>query len=633
MQSRIRIASIFLGACAASAAHAEDVVVVTATRTETSLKQVGQSLSVIDEQQIVSRQSDAVVDLLRTVPGLTITRNGGLGTTTSVHIRGAESDQTVSLIDGVKLNDPSAPGGGFNFGNLLTSNVKSIEVLRGSQSTIWGSHAIGGVVNIITRQPTDELKAGMQAEYGSENTSEVSGYFSKQLGRVGTSIGAGYYNTDGISNFNEDRGGTEQDGYRNYSAQAKFDITITDNVSLEVRGWYSNGKVDLDGFPAPTFAFGDTREYSETKETIGYTALKVNALDGRLHNRLAVAYTKTKRDNFDPDGFVTQTFDGDGQNKRFEYQGTFDISDAIHTTFGLESEDSEFDTSSFGGPVTHGETRINSAYAELIAEVAKGFTVIGGLRRDDHDEFGGETTPALSFARSLNDGSTVLRASYAEGFKAPTLYQLQSEYGNALLQPETAKGGDIGITQHFAEGQFEIGATYFRRDSHDLINFVSCTAPFTGICTDRPFGTYDNVARARADGFEAQVTLRPIDAFTFAANYSSIDTENRSPGSINEGKELVRRPGETASALVDYKFNFGLSTGLTYTQAGSSFDNASNTRRVPGYEVVDLRLGWDVNDKVTVQARVENLFDEEYETIYRYGTWGRAAYAVVRVNF
>src|SRR6185295_2373488 len=148
-------------------AHAdENTVVVTATRTEQSLSEVGQSISVIDADAIRQRQSDSVVDLLRNVPGVTFARNGGIGTSTSVFIRGAENDQTVALIDGVKLNDPSSPGGGFNFGNLLVGNIARIEVLRGSQSVLWGSQAIGGVVSLTTTEPTEELSANARAEYG-----------------------------------------------------------------------------------------------------------------------------------------------------------------------------------------------------------------------------------------------------------------------------------------------------------------------------------------------------------------------------------------------------------------------------------------------------------------------------------
>ena len=163
-------------------ARADDTVVVTATRTEQPLSEVGQTVSVIEAAAIERRQSNTVVDFLRNVPGVTITRNGGIGSTTSVFIRGAESDQTVALIDGVKLNDPSSPGGGFNFGNLLVGNIARIEVLRGSQSVLWGSQAIGGVVNLTTIDPTEELAANAQAEYGWRNTRELVGNVSQKLG-------------------------------------------------------------------------------------------------------------------------------------------------------------------------------------------------------------------------------------------------------------------------------------------------------------------------------------------------------------------------------------------------------------------------------------------------------------------
>jgi vitamin B12 transporter len=200
------------------------------------------------------------------VPGVTIARNGGIGTTTSVYIRGAESDQTVALIDGVKLNDPSSPGGGFNFGNLLVGNIARIEVLRGSQSVLWGSQAIGGVVSLTTVEPTEELSANARAEYGWRSTRELVGNVSQKIGPVSASLGAGTFRTDGISAFNEDRGGAERDGYRNFGAHAKFNVELSDNVSVDLRGWYSNGKSGIDGFPPPSFSFADTREYSRTRD-------------------------------------------------------------------------------------------------------------------------------------------------------------------------------------------------------------------------------------------------------------------------------------------------------------------------------------------------------------------------------
>jgi vitamin B12 transporter len=631
----VRSALAFVGfASFNAAAYADDnTVVVTATRTEQSLSEVGQSISVIDAEAIRQRQSDTVVDLLRNLPGVTFARNGGVGTSTSIFIRGAESDQTVALIDGVKLNDPAAPGGGFNFGSLLVGNISRIEVLRGSQSVLWGSQAIGGVVNVTTAEPTDQLAANARAEYGWHDTKQLVGNVSQKIGPVSASIGAGEFHTDGISAFDENLGGVERDGFRNFRANAKFDIAVTDNVSVDLRGFYSNGKVGIDGFAPPTFSFGDTNEYSRTREFVGYSALNVGLLDGRFHNRIAAESTDTRRKNFDPDGFVFETFDANGRNTRFEYQGVLDISESLRSTFGVETERSRFDTSSFGGPVTRGDTRLNSGYAELVAKPLTGLTTTVGVRHDHHDQFGGKTTTGASAAYTPNQGLTVLRASYSEGFKAPTLYQLQSEFGNGLLQPENARGFDAGITQRFFGERVEVSATAFRSNSHDLINFISCVEPFDGICTNRPNGTYNNVSRARSEGVELTAQWKPLDALALQANYTHLNAEDRSPGSAAFGKNLVRRPGETASALVDYRLPFGLETGVTLTHAGSSFDNASNTRRIQGYEVVDLRLAYPVTSSIEVQGRVENLLDEQYETIYRYGMPGRAAYVGARLSY
>jgi vitamin B12 transporter len=177
-----------------------------------------------------------------------------------------------------------------------------------------------------------------------------------------------------------------------------------------------------------------------------------------------------------------------------------------------------------------------------------------------------------------------------------------------------------------------VGATVFRRNSHDLINFISCSTQ-DGICTNRPFGTYDNVSRARAQGAELTAVLKPIEALTLQANYTHVNAEDRSPGSATFGKELVRRPSDTASAIVDYRWAFGLETGVTFTHVGDSFDNARNTTRVDAYDVVDLRAAYPLMNGIELQARIENLFDEQYETIYRYGTPGRAGYVGVRFSY
>jgi vitamin B12 transporter len=611
----------------------EEVVVVTATRIERPVSDIGQAVTVIDQQALVTRQHDTIVDVLRTVPGVAIASNGGIGGTMSVFIRGAESDHTVTLIDGVKLNDPASPGGGFNFGNLLVGNISRVEVLRGSQSVVWGSQAIGGVVNLTTATPTEEFAVAGRAEYGANDTRQFVVNASQQAGRVAASVGVSGFSTDGISSYSAQRGGKEDDPYRNFGAHAKVNVELADAVSLDLRGWLSRSRAGIDGFAPPTYALGDTGEYARTREAVGYSGLNFALLDGRFRNRLAFAYTETQRGNFDPASTPVQIFDGTGRNARLEYQGTYAFSDALETTFGLESEASKYITSSYGAPATRGEAQIRSGYGELIARPFDGLTAIVGLRHDDHDEFGGHTSLGGSAAWSPDNGATTLRASYSEGFKAPSLYQLHGDYGNLRLRPETAAGWDLGAAQRFLDDKVEVGVTYFHRNTKDLIDFISCVIPLTGICAGRPFGTYDNVARARARGVEATLALRPLAGLSVLANYSNVNAASRSSGSANFGKDLARRPHETATALVDYRWQSGLETGMTYTKVGRRFDDAANTRMLESYELVDLRLAFPVSEKVLLQARVENLFNESHETSYRYGTVGRAVYAGVRLRY
>ncbi len=629
-QARILKSTMFLAvASVPAAAHAEDAdaIIVSANRTPQATSEVAQSVIVITLDDITTRQAVAVTDLLRSVPGITVTSNGGLGTSTSVSIRGADSDQTVALIDGVKLNDPSTPGGGFNFGNLLTGNIERIEVVRGSQSVLWGSQAIGGVVNIVTRAPTEQLAVNVAAEYGWRDTARVVGNVSGKFGPVSASVGAGYLRTDGFSTFNELRGGKERDGYRNYGANAKFNVALSDAVSVDLRSWYSDGKVGIDGFPAPTFSFGDTPEFARTKELVGYAGLNAALLDGRFRNRIAYTLTDTRRRNIDlTGGAELETFNAKGRNERFEYQGNIALIEAVGATFGAETENSSFRTSSYGSPFSHAEARINSVYGQLTAKPITGLTLSAGLRNDDHNIFGGKTTFSAGGVFSPNEGGTTLRASYGEGFKTPSLFQLFSEYGNTALVPESSQGWDVGVTQRLLDGKIEVAATWFHRDSHNLIAFISCTRPLTGICIGRASGTYDNVAKARAQGLEFALTLKPVEALRVQANYGYVEATN-----VATDLDLARRPRHSVNTSLDYDWAFGLKTGATVTHVGSSFDNASNTRKLSGYVLVDLRAAFPVTRNIELYGRIENLFNEQYETSFRYGTPRRAAYAGVRL--
>ncbi len=609
-----------------------EIVVTAANRTETSLDKIGQSVSVVDLAEIERRQTQNVADILRTLPGVTIARNGSTGGNTSVFIRGADSDQTVALIDGIKLNDPSSPGGGFNFGNLMTGNIERIEVLRGSQSVLWGSQAIAGVVNMVTRQPTDELQMSARGEYGFRDTVNFVANASGRSGPLSASVGAGWFQSDGISNFAESRGGRERDGYDNIGANANFNLAVTDAISLDARGWYSRGRFNIDGFPPPSFGFADVNEESVTREIVGYTGLNASLFGGRFRNRIGFALTDTERRNTALDGTPLETFRSQGRNERFEYQGIVDITNGWQITFGLEQEISTFSSSSFSAPTDVGRARIYSGYTQVVGTLADGFTVTGGVRQDDHDRFGGATTFGASAVYNLAATGTTLRASYAEGFKVPSLFQLLSDFGNTALDPERSQGWDAGITQELMEGRLTLSASYFERDSENLILFISCPLPRAGICTDRPSGTYDNIGLATARGAEFAVTLRPVDALQVQFSHGYVDTRNSTVGSANFDRRLPRRPENSSSLLVDYRWSFGLETGFTLTNVSEAFDNASNTTRLPGYVLADLRAMLPLGRNLELTARIENLFDEQYETVLRFGQMPRAAYFGIRAR-
>lgn len=611
----------------ALADEAPDTIVVTANRTPQPLARVGQAVSVLDEAELTRRQTATVSDLLRTLPGVTVARNGGPGGPASAFIRGADSAQTVALIDGVKLNDPASPAGGFNFGNLLLGNIERIEVLRGAQSVLWGSQAIGGVVNMLTRAPTDDLQVNVRGEYGWRDTGQIVGNVAGRAGPVSASVGAGWFRTDGISAFSEARGGAEPDGYENIGANANFNLALSDAISVDARGWFSDGKNGQDGFAPPTFAFGDTAESTRTREVVGYTGLNVALLDGRFRNRLGFALTDTRRRS-DDSGF--ETFAADGRNERLEYQGVLDIAEGWQATAGLERETSRYNTLGFGA-ASMGRAQIDSVYGQLVAAPMAGLTLTGGLRHDEHNRFGGATTLGGSGVWTLASG-TMLRASYAEGFKAPSLFQLQSDFGNQALRPERAKSWDVGLTQALGAVQGEVSATYFKRVSSDLIDFVSCPAQ-VGICVNRRFGTFDNVQNARAQGLELSMLLRPVEAVRVQANYSWTEATNQSAGSANFGKRLARRPEHSISALVDVEWTERLSMGATLTHVGASFEDAANRTRLQGYVLADVRVSYRIFDSISLYGRIENLFDENYETALRFGQPGRAGFVGVRAVY
>lgn len=599
-----------------------DEIVVSASGFEQDRNDTGHAITVIDQEQLEREQATSITDILRNVPGVAIAQSGPVGGQTSVFIRGAESSQTLVLIEGVRINDPSIPNGAFDFGGLLSANIGRVEVLRGANSVIWGSQAMGGVINIQSRAPTDALSVDARAEYGSNDTAQGWANISGKSGIFSGSVGAGYYRTDGISAL---AGGTEKDGYKNFSANGKLLVAFSPAFALDLRGYYNKGRVEYDdsyGWPVAA----DTVPVSENEQFVGYVGLSHNLIDERWKGRLS--YSRTDLTRIGSEKGMTgpynyNVFTARGIVDRFAYDGSFDFARIATLVFGAAHEET-FSSVFYplGGDTapTTAETHFNSFYGQLGLKPVNGLSLNAGVRHEDHSQYGNHTSFGANAAYSPNGGRTVLRGSYAEGFRAPTLTEALPPYGNINLRPETSKGFDAGIEHSFIDGKVTASATYFNRKSNDLISYNNFTFQS------------ENIARVKLEGVEIGLDIRPTDTLLVKAHYTLVDAISRSPGT-NFGHRLPRRPRDSASFAVDWESPWGLSLGSTLTITGDSYDLLDNMNQVDGFWLASVRAAFPITDQFEIYGRVENLFDEDYVVVRGYNTYGRTAAVGVRAKF
>ena len=583
-------------------------ITVTANGLSTSIESTGQPVTLIDRHEIDAIQGADIARVLERVPSVSLTRNGPLGSYTGVSVRGADPDQLLVLIDGVRVADPSSPAGGFDFGTLLASNIGRIDFLRGSNSTIWGADAMGGVVDITT-SATPGVAASV--EYGARNT--LTTQASAGIKGDGYNVGlyGGALRTDGFSAAAD---GTEPDGLKQWSVGGSAHIDLTPQLEAFANGRYSHADLDIDGY-LPDFSFGDTLDTQRTKQYSGALGLAYYGMDLTL--RGAWSFADTARDNFDAND--DPTFTGDGHSDMLSLRGEYRLIGGLTLAFGGEHERTSYQTSYDA----HAATSITGGYLQAGWVLGK-LAAHAGARVDDHDRFGSKLSLGGDISYGLGHGWR-LRTSYGEGFKPPTLYQLYSDYGNEQLRPETSTSVDFGI-EHGTRGEgTHFALTAFRRDSSQLITFVSCFGVTDGICTNRPFGTYDNTDRARAQGIELEAGTQLAPGLRLAGTYTHLTAEDR-----GTGLDLARRPRDTATIYADYTAPFGVTLGGQLRLVGPSYDNGTNTVRLDGYTLADITASVPLTHDVEVFGRVENIFDETYQTAAGYGSPGRGAFIGVR---
>lgn len=638
--------SLLLSFATTSDVFADDAaesVVVTATRTTQPADKTGESVSVLTGTDLDIRQIVSVTDALGEIPGVVIVRNGGLGQNATASIRGAEVGQTLVLIDGIRINDPSTVDNQALLGDLLVNNIDRIEILRGPQGALYGSDAIGGVIDILTRRGDDTpfaLRAS--GEGGSFDTYRFNAGTNGSIGDVEYGAGANFLNSGGISAADSRNGNPETDEYTNAGATENVRVHLSDAISVDLRSYYTNTRDDFDDnfifVPPATFRVADSAAYGRNTLLAGYAGLNLALLDGLFSSRLALIGSDSHRAFYDSAfDIVHKNSSNKATTERLEYQGILQLLPEDELTFGAEYQRISFEGKTFSGfgpsSADSGSSHVTSFYAQNMLTLFDQLTLTTGLRHDDDREFGGHNSVKLAAAWSLNDGDTVLHANYGDGFKAPTLFEQFSDFSNPLhaLAPEVAHGWEAGVKQRLFSGAVVAQVAYFERRTNDQIDFFvpDCFSnPPPDVCKTRPFGYYDNIKRTETTGVEVEATARLGDTLSVDAAFTDMTATDRTTD-----LDLARRPHITASATVTWTPLPDWTGGATLLYVGKRFDAAGEINPLPANTVVNVFASHRLTDWVELYARAENLFDAHYEPVFGYGAPGRAAYGGIRLSY
>ena len=599
-------------------------IIITGGLVPVSRDNVGTSTTLITRDQIEQRGYQFVADILQDVPGLSIARNGGPGTLSEVRLRGAESDQTLVLIDGIEANDP-ALSSGFDFAHLLAESVERIEVLRGAQSALWGSDAIGGVINIITKsgRDLDKQEFAASAEYGSFSTKNGAVSTRGDTGAFDYALSVQQLESDGFSAADENTvdyitadgsvistgGNSEDDGYENTTAHFKFGFNPTTNFNLDGVVRYTSFESDFDSFT--TIPVDSTEDRSDGDQQYYLLRAGYSQMDGALNHQLKFFKNESDTDFFSSFGKT----DSKGEKNHYGYQldygwGTDSVEQGVSLV--LETEEDKLNSTFSGNRKIDNDS--------VVAEYRfnhDAFAAAANARYDDNDLFDSKTTWRLAGSWKYSANARV-HASFGSGIKNPTLVELfgftPDFIGNENLSPEESTGGDIGFEYYSDNRNQFFDITYFHRDIEDLITGSGNTAiNINGESTSK--------------GIEITYELKASQALNLRAGYTYNDTED------DEGNQLVRRPEHQFSAGFDYALlNNALNLSANLRHVKDRVDNAFNADfsttavELDDYTVVDLCAKYQVNESVAIKAHIDNIFDEEYQEVLGYGTSERAYY-------
>ncbi len=611
-------------------------VVVTATRVKTPVKEIASSVEVITEEELKQTRKETVLDALQAAAGLSVIRSGPVGGASSIQIRGADNKHTLVMMDGMEVNDPVSPDRSFDMSLLLVENIDRIEIIRGPQSTLYGSDAIGGIINIITKKGRGKPDFHFTTIGGSYKTISGSAGINGSTEKIHYSFNASHYRTKGFSSAStEYAGNSEKDGFRNSTLSGRVGFDISTNVQLDFTVRNINSKIDIDNQGG---AYGDDPNNVQDYDAFFFkgqarTLLMKNRWEQLLQFSL-VDYDR-KYDNAIDElhPFSSDKSEYKSQLFKLSWQNNFFIHENNTLTFGIEYQAEQGESESFFEDmwgVTETVFPLQKStnmgiYIQDQIKLAGQFFATLGIRHDVHNQAGASTTYRIAPAYFIKQTGTKIKATLGTGFKAPSLYQLFAPgsvwgpIGNENLEPEKSKSWDAGIEQHLFKNKMVLGATYFSNSYENLIDF------------DWALG-YINVNEAYSKGAEFTLRTEFYKNLFFKASYTLTDAKNK------ETEEcLLRRPKHKLTASLNYRFAQKGNAHLSLVYVGEREDQAwinwvATRVAMSPYVLLNLSASYNIIDNIQIFVRLDNILNETYEMIKGYATPGLSVYAGVEIS-
>jgi vitamin B12 transporter len=600
-----------------------ETLVVTATRIPTPELDVASSITVITADDIAARQVRTLSDLLKDVPGLNLVQTGGPGGQTSVFMRGTNSNHTKVLVDGIDLGDPSNPGGAFDLGQFLTQDIQTVEILRGPQSGLYGSDAIGGVINIITKSGSGPAQFNAGVEAGSFDTFNQAGSLSGSLDQFHYAATVEHFHAGATPVTPLDLlppGQARIDDYDdNLTASTKLGLDVTNQFDLGLVGRYTDSHLRITGDNFANFPATPDTSQSDDNTLQYYTRATAHllALDGALEQTVGAAYSDIKSSQYSPDNPAAYLY---GERVKFDWQGILKLAANQQLLLGAEHQRDEITQ-----PIS-AATNINSGYAELQSSFGGRLFDTISVRYDDNDRFGSQFTYRVAPTYLIEETATKLKASVGTGFKAPSLSQMFQNFpefdffGNPNLRPETSVGYDAGFEQSLAADKLRFGVTYFH---NNIKNLIDDNADFTSLT---------NVGRAVTDGVESFVSYQPLNSLILRMDYTYLQATDEI---LHE--ELLRRPKHKGDLNAAWQASSRLRLNATLLSVSSWIDGNRDFSiprlTAPGYTTVDCAASYDLTSHWAVFGRITNLFNRHYQNPDGFMQPTVGAFAGVKAKF